>query len=476
MAFPEKFGRYIIKDELGRGGMATVYHAHDPSFNREVAIKVLPREMLHDPKFRSRFERELKTVAGLEHPAIVPVYDVGEENGQPYYVMRYMPGGSLAGWIKKGKFSLEDTARLIEKIAQGLAYAHQKGVIHRDLKPDNILFDAHGAPFISDFGIAKLAETAVGLTASGIVGTPAYMSPEQAKGGDVDNRSDIYSLGIIIYQMLTGQQPFKADTPMGVVVKHITESIPEILTANPNLPSEIDLVIKTALAKDRSKRYATPLKLAAALNLAAFGVEGNAPASMDLSASRQSHGAMWLLAAAIVTVFVVVGFFLLRKQLLVIEPPPPPPTQTATTTPQLVTVPTLTSSPTVEVTPTSAFAPFCSESLIVPTPFVRETNYSCIKRRPYTTVTIPEGATFEVTDPQASCIFEATSNGRTVLSCSGPSFLVYDLKVCVPIIVPESDLNKCSQGDTFDPPNQCCIAAPPQGAGCTIFVIKLKGC
>ncbi|MBK8418371.1 MAG: serine/threonine protein kinase [Anaerolineales bacterium] len=158
MALPEKIGRYKIKSELGRSGMAVVYHAYDPRFEREVAIKVLPREMLHDPQFRSRFEREIKFLAGLEHPVIVPVYDVGDEDGQPYFVMRYMTGGSLSAWIAKGTFSLQDTARIIEKIAQGLAYAHNKGIVHRDLKPDNILFDANNEPFISDFGVAKLTE------------------------------------------------------------------------------------------------------------------------------------------------------------------------------------------------------------------------------------------------------------------------------------------------------------------------------
>lgn len=471
MAFPEKIGRYVIKDELGRGGMATVYHAHDPSFDREVAIKVLPREMLHEPQFRSRFERELKIVAGLEHPAIVPVYDVGEDHGQPYYVMRYMTGGSLASWIDKGKFSLQDTARLIEKLAQGLAYAHNKGIVHRDLKPDNILFDGNGDPFISDFGVAKLAEAAVGLTANGIVGTPAYMSPEQAKGSETDSRSDIYSLGVIIFQMLSGQQPFRADTPMGVVVKHITEPIPEILINNPNLPPEMDVVIKTVLAKDKTKRYSTVMDLAKALNLAAFGVEGNITGNNNLPVAQQSRGRMGLLALGIVLTVMVTGFFLLRKQLLVIEPPP-----TATSAPVLATVPTLTSMPTLEVVPTTSFAPFCAENITLPPPFIKETNYACIKRRPYTTITIPEGASYEVTDPLAACIYEATSNGRIVLSCSGPSFLEYDLKVCVPPVIENSDLDKCSQGDTFDSTNQCCIAAPPEGAGCTIFVVKLKGC
>ena len=471
MAVPEKIGRFEIKDELGRSDMAAVYHAYDPSVGREVAIKILLREMLHDPQLRSRFVREFKSVAGLGHPAIVPIYDVGEEDGQPYYVMRYMTGGSLANWIKKGKFSLQDTARIIEKVAQGLAYAHKNGVIHRDLKPDNILFDENGDPFISDFGVAKLTETAIGLTGSGIVGTPAYMSPEQAKGSETDGRSDIYSLGVIVYQMLSGQQPYNSDTPMGVVIKHITDPIPEILKSNPDLPSEVDIIIKTALAKDRVARYSTPMALANALNLATFGVERsitiNTDNGLNPSAAQQSRGRMGLAVVGIVLAVIVIGFFLLRNQLLVVVPPP-----TATFAPVLITVPTLTSMPL----PTTAFAPFCAADVIIPIPAVRMTGSVCSKKFPYVSLIIPEGATFEVTDPQASCISEATSNGRTVLSCSGPSFLIYDLKVCVPPVVPNSDLDKCSQGDTFDSTNQCCIAAPTEGAGCTIFVVKLKGC
>ena len=153
---PTKIGRYEIKSELGRGGMATVYRAYDPSFERDVAVKVLPREFLHDPQFAERFKREIKTIAALEHPAIVPVHDVGEEDGVPFFVMRYMSGGSLKDQIERGKFSVSDSARIIERLASALAYAHRKGVVHRDLKPDNILFDANGDSFISDFGVASL--------------------------------------------------------------------------------------------------------------------------------------------------------------------------------------------------------------------------------------------------------------------------------------------------------------------------------
>ncbi len=181
---PEKIGRYEIKSELGRGGMATVYRGYDPLFERDVAIKVLPPEMLHaDPQFRLRFEREAKVIAQLEHSSIVPVYDVGEENGQPYFVMAYMGGGSLSDRIKKRIYNVEEATRILEYIAMGLDEAHSKGIIHRDLKPGNILFNNNDIPKISDFGIAKVTNSqTLDVTGSGIIGTPAYMAPEQASG------------------------------------------------------------------------------------------------------------------------------------------------------------------------------------------------------------------------------------------------------------------------------------------------------
>ena len=270
---PENIGRYEVKSELGRGGMATVYKAYDPRFEREVAVKVLPREMLHDPQFRVRFEREAKTVASLEHPAIVPVYDVGEEDGQPYFVMRYMVGGSLSERIHASSLSINETARIIDRLASALDEAHAKGIVHRDLKPGNILFDHIGEPYVSDFGIAKIAQSqgAATVTGGGIVGTPAYMSPEQAQGDKVDGRSDIYALGVIVFEMLTGRQPYEADTPMAVVVKHITDPVPHILDVNPNLPSDLEKVIEKAMAKNCDERYATAKEFASELMAVARG-------------------------------------------------------------------------------------------------------------------------------------------------------------------------------------------------------------
>jgi serine/threonine-protein kinase len=264
---PDKIGIYEVKSELGRGGMATVYRAYDPRFEREVAVKVLPSELLHaDPQFRLRFEREAKIIAQLEHTAIVPVYDVGESDGQPFFVMRYMNGGSLSDRMKSGIMDMQEAARILSAIAPGLDEAHSKGVVHRDIKPSNILFDRRNNPYISDFGIAKLSQAQTGnVTGSAIIGTPAYMAPEQAQGDQIDGRADIYSLGIILFEMLTGKQPYEADTPMAVAIKHITDPVPHILTANPNLPPGMETIIQKAMAKNRNDRYPTAVDMANAL-------------------------------------------------------------------------------------------------------------------------------------------------------------------------------------------------------------------
>lgn len=246
--------------------MATVYLGFDPRFNREVAIKILPKQFLHDSNFRARFEREAQTIAALEHPAIVPVYDFGEDEGQPYLVMRYMPGGTLVERIALGPLPLIEATKIIERIGAALEQAHRRGIVHRDLKPGNILFDEQGNPYLGDFGIVKLAADTNTLTGTGIIGTPAYMSPEQARGKDkLDGRSDIYALGAILFEMLTGQQPYKADTPMGLAVAQMTEPVPKIRDVNPNVPPHVDMAIQTAMAKNREERYAAAGQLAATL-------------------------------------------------------------------------------------------------------------------------------------------------------------------------------------------------------------------
>ncbi len=264
----QKIGRYEVRAELGRGGMATVFRAYDPNFERDVAIKVLPEVFLHDPQFRVRFEREAKTIALLEHPAIVPVYDFGESENQPYIVMRYMSGGTLGDRLKQGALPLEEASRLINRLAPALDAAHARGVIHRDIKPGNILFDQYGNAFLSDFGIAHLgAEGVTTMTGGSALGTPGYMSPEQVTGDrKVDGRSDIYALGVLVYQMLSGRLPYSADTPAQVMMMHVLQPVPEILQNRPDLPVGCDAIITRAMAKNPDDRFSTAGEMAEAFD------------------------------------------------------------------------------------------------------------------------------------------------------------------------------------------------------------------
>lgn len=337
---PEKIGIYEIKSELGRGGMATVYRGYDLRFEREVAVKVLPREFLHaDPQFRLRFEREAKIIAQLEHSAIVPVYDVGESDGQPYFVMRYMSGGSLSDRIKAGGLTIDDAARILGAIAPGLDEAHSKGIVHRDIKPSNILFDRRGNPYIADFGIAKLSQAQAGnVTGSAIIGTPAYMAPEQAQGIEVDGRADIYALGIIVFEMLTGKQPYEADTPMAVAIKHITDPVPHIRRANPQLPEGMEAIIQKAMAKNRDERFSSSIEMTNALRDLARGeptrlemkpvlphsstlatVAGGAreaaptaKASVQAIPQKKGLSALFVIVPVVAVALVAGGFFLLN--------------------------------------------------------------------------------------------------------------------------------------------------------------------
>ncbi|MGZ9234344.1 MAG: protein kinase domain-containing protein [Anaerolineales bacterium] len=358
---PDKVGRYKIKAELGRGGMATVYRAFDPISNREVAIKILPRELLNNLITRARFKRELKLIASLEHPAIVPVYDVGGENDhQPFFVMRYMSGGSLSDMIKQGRFSLRDAALIIERLASALDYAHSRGIIHRDIKPDNVLFDASDNTYLSDFGVAKFTEARVSATGREVIGTPAYISPEQALGEDVDHRADIYGLGAMLYEMLTGERPFGKETVIGLALQHVNDPVPNILKLRPDLPGQIDVIIKTAMAKNREKRYATALDMAHELNTVAFEGEQTIPKMTALvdrqtgpSSSAKRTG--WILTGLLLLLVLAGGAYAFRGQLPFLFSPTVTPTALPTSAPPTAT-PTMTftpePSPTVVVTAT----------------------------------------------------------------------------------------------------------------------------
>lgn len=263
----QTIGRYEIRDELGEGGMGTVYLAYDPKIEREVALKVLqPQLFMHDPEYATRFEREVKTISTLQHGSIVSLYDYGEDGEWLYFVMPVMRGGSLRDRLERGPLSLEEANKIIQRIGKGLAKAHRQGIIHRDLKPGNILFDEDGEAYLSDFGIVKVDDP-VGLkTQTGqSLGTPQYMSPEQLDGKEIDPRSDVYSLGIIIYEMLTGIKPYDHPSSARVIVMQLTYPLPDILADHPEFPPKLQELIKTAMAKEPAKRYASVTQLTAAL-------------------------------------------------------------------------------------------------------------------------------------------------------------------------------------------------------------------
>ena len=263
----QMLGPYRIINQVGRGGMATVYKAYQPSVDRYVAVKVLPSQLAESREFATRFQQEARIIARLEHPHILPVFDYGESDGVAYFVMRFMDAGTLKEKMIEGRpLPLDVIDKLFTQLAEALSYAHSRGVVHRDLKPANVLIDSHENIFLTDFGIAKLLESASPrLTQTdAIMGTPAYISPEQAQGNPVDQRSDIYSLGIILYEMVTGSVPFTAETPLAVLFKHISDPLPPPSLVKPDIPASIEQVLLKALAKDPKDRFATATEFMAA--------------------------------------------------------------------------------------------------------------------------------------------------------------------------------------------------------------------
>jgi serine/threonine protein kinase len=253
--------QYELESEIGRGGMSVVFRARDLRLNRLVAIKVLPPELAYDPAILTRFTREAQTSAQLSHPHIVPIYDVGSRDGIAYFVMGLIKGGNLAALLaREPRQPTGQVRRILAEVADALAYAHLHGVVHRDIKPDNILLDPDsGRAVVTDFGIARAVEAGTRLTLTGIaVGTPTYMSPEQATGErEMDGRSDIYSLGVVGYQMLTGRVPFSAGTSMALFFKHLTEAPRPIAELCPDAPRTLRTVVERALMKSPEERWPT---------------------------------------------------------------------------------------------------------------------------------------------------------------------------------------------------------------------------
>ena len=261
-----ELAEYFVFERIGAGSMAEVYKALQPSMDRMVGIKILSAGLAHDPQFVARFRREVQIVASLEHPHILPVIDFGESANTLYLVMRYVNGGTLHDLIEQGPMQPATVLRYLTEIGEAIDYAHERRVVHRDIKPRNVLLDQQGNPFIADFGLAKLIESG-GITNSGVemIGTPHYMSPEQARGQPVDGRSDLYSLGVLLFQMFTGRVPFDGDSTVGIVMKHINAPVPDVTESWPALPPALNAVVARAMAKQPEDRYPTAHALTAAV-------------------------------------------------------------------------------------------------------------------------------------------------------------------------------------------------------------------
>ncbi len=254
---------YELKDEIGMGAYGVIHRAIQPGVDREVAVKVIRRKYANDPEFIRRFEAEAQIIAHLEHPHIVPLYDYWRDPEGAYLVMRYLRGGSLLSALENGPWETETAAQMLDQIASALAAAHRQGVIHRDIKPANIILDETGNAFLSDFGIARELTREAQLTAEGaILGSPDYISPEQILNEAVTPQTDIYSLGSVLYETLTGEKPFPDSSVANLIYKHLNDPVPTLRISRPELPIQIDEVIQRATAKNPTDRFATALEMA----------------------------------------------------------------------------------------------------------------------------------------------------------------------------------------------------------------------
>ena len=265
-----KIGRYEIESELTTGGMGVIILAKDPYIQRQVIVKILMYSRTLDEIYRDFFQNEAEVIAALEHPCIVPIYDFGWHGQQPYIVMRYMSGGSLQERLNKEDIKMTEMGHILKRVAEALDAAHAKGIIHRDIKPSNILFDSSGEAFLSDFGIAT-SKTFSDEDGDWLVGTPAYMSPEQSQGNHVDGRSDVYALGVTLYRLLTGQLPFSSNSTTALINAHLEQPVPDIRTIRENIPSVWQEVVSKAMAKDPADRYPTAGEFARDVNEVASG-------------------------------------------------------------------------------------------------------------------------------------------------------------------------------------------------------------
>ena len=283
----ENVGPYRIIEQFGQGGMATVFKAYHASLDRYVALKVLHPAFNQDPNFEARFQREARVVAKLEHPNIVPIYDYAEHEKRPYLVMKFIEGITLKARMDAGSLSSDEITKIVDAVGSALAYAHKQGVLHRDIKPSNVLMATDGQIYLADFGLARIAQSGEStLSSDMIMGTPQYISPEQAMGkADLDQRTDLYSFGVMLYEMVVGKVPFNADTPFSIIHDHIYSPLPLPRVINPNVPESVERVLLKVLAKERDDRFEDATKLVIAFK-EAWNVAGIPMQGSDIRASE----------------------------------------------------------------------------------------------------------------------------------------------------------------------------------------------
>lgn len=381
----QQVGRYQVLELLGEGGMATVYKAHDPRLERDVAIKVIRRDAFPPEDLDmllKRFEREAKALGKLSHPNIVGVIDYGEHEGSPYLVMVYVGGGTLKDRLgyPLPPMKWRDAVRMLLPIARALEYVHERGIINRDVKPSNILMTEDGQPLLSDFGLAKLFEKdkeSTSITGTGMgIGTPDYMAPEQWTG-EPTAQSDLYSLGVVLYEMVTGHRPYTADTPAGILLKQATESLPLPKTYIPDLPQNVESVLLKALAKDPADRYPDVRTFAQELDnlLAGRAVDatntrpeilrdhmtGRAhkaelPTALPMGSAKKGFPALWVALAVLALIVVAGGAFFASGGFGLLAAPSPTATLAATLPPTGTAVP-FTETPAPTLAPTETLVP-----------------------------------------------------------------------------------------------------------------------
>jgi serine/threonine-protein kinase len=315
-------GRYEVEKLVGSGGMSNVFRAHDRMLERTVALKILHEQYTRDADYVERFRREARSVAQLTHPNIVTVIDRGEQDGRQFIVFEYVEGDNLKDLVNRGPLPVRDAILLTLQVARALAFAHDRGLVHRDVKPQNVLLNDEGQAKVTDFGIARSLDVD-GVTQTGtVLGTSDYIAPEQARGQKVNPKTDIYSLGVVLYELLAGQVPFSGDNFVAVAMRHVNEPVPSVLERRSDVPVRLDLLIQRAMAKDPADRFESMDELVAELEACLAEVDGRtdegatmivppAPPRRRMSAPRRRVPVVPLLVAALIAAAIAVGAFLL---------------------------------------------------------------------------------------------------------------------------------------------------------------------